>query len=180
MLPLRSTLLGGRRRAQLAAGYRRLLVPLSESPESLRAVDVACGLAAAGHATVVALVALEVPLELPLQATMRPEEALARSLVERARAVGDSYGVDVLARIVRTRNTGEAIVETARERRTEIVVVGTPRAGARTGITPLGKTALELVLRNAPCRVMIVAGRMEAEQGQRARATVFGERVGVS
>ena len=49
---------------------------------------------------------IEVPLELPLDAYLPDEVQEANEQLDEARAIGESYGVNVIARIVRARNAG--------------------------------------------------------------------------
>ena len=131
-------------------------MPLVDDPESERAVELACRLAADDSATVVAVVVIEIPPLLPLDAHMLEEEAAAGVLLERAGATADGYGVRLSPRIVRAREPADAIVDVARSARTEIVVLGSsrPRTGSARG--NLGATARR-VLETAPCRVLLVA-----------------------
>src|SRR5712691_11521864 len=92
-------------------GYRRLLVPLLANPESERAVEVACRLAAERHASITVVTVIEVPPLLPLDAHMAEEEWEARRLHVRATAIADAYGVAVVSRTVRAREAGAAILE---------------------------------------------------------------------
>jgi hypothetical protein len=82
-------------------GYRRLLVPVVEGPESVRALELACRLASDSGATVVAVAVVEVAPLLPLDAHMLEEERSARAVLERAGATADSYGVTLAPRILR-------------------------------------------------------------------------------
>jgi basic amino acid/polyamine antiporter, APA family len=146
----------------LALEYRRLLVPVVPGTASDEAVDVACGLAAERGARISAMTVIEVPLELPLSAELEDEERRAHRELGEARALGESYGVTVLERLVRARSAGRAIVEEAERRGTEIIVIGAPRKGeGRRGRGVFGST-VDYVLRNAPCRVMVAASREAA------------------
>jgi APA family basic amino acid/polyamine antiporter len=146
----------------LALEYRRLLVPVVPGQPSDEAVDVACGLAAERGAIIAAVSVIEVPLELPLSTQFEEEERLAHRELAEARALGESYGVRVLERLVRSRSAGRAIVEEAERRSSEIIVIGAPRkAAARRGKAVFGKT-VDYVLKNAPCRVMVAAAREAA------------------
>jgi nucleotide-binding universal stress UspA family protein len=129
---------------------RNVLVPIAQNIESERAMDVACRLAADRGATIAAVSVVEVPPVLPLDAHMDAEEREAHRLLERAAAIGDSYGVSVTPRIVHARDAAEAVVAEAERRRTEVVVIGAPRRRGTIG------TTVEHVLKKAPCRVMIV------------------------
>ena len=100
---------------------------------------------------------LEIPLDLPLSADMPAEEGVANRELDEARAIGDSYGVTVIPRLVRARNAGAAIVEEAERRGTEIIVIGTPRKDlARRKRAIFGRT-VDYVLKNATCRVLVTA-----------------------
>src|SRR2546430_13505970 len=88
--------------------YRRLVVPLAAGPESETAMEIASELADEHGATISAVVVIEVPKQLPLDAHMLEEESDARKLLEEARAIGASRGVAVRARVLRARAAGEA------------------------------------------------------------------------
>lgn len=132
-------------------GFRNLLVPISDNVESERAMDAACRLAADHGATIAVVSVVEVPPVLPLDSHMTSEEAAAHRLLERAAAIGETYGVTAAARILRARKAADAIVAQAEQRRTELIVIGAPRKRRRA----FGST-VEHVLRKAPCRVMII------------------------
>ncbi|HZO98047.1 MAG TPA: universal stress protein [Gaiellaceae bacterium] len=142
----------------VALEYRTILVPIVSGPESHESVDLAARLAAERGATIVALRVIVVPLDRPLEAPLPEEEAEADRLLDDARATAETYGVRMVDRVVRARNAGRAIVEEAERRHAEIVVLGAPR-GLHRDI--FGKT-VDYVLKNAPCRVMVAAGRKAA------------------
>jgi APA family basic amino acid/polyamine antiporter len=143
-----------------ALEYRNILVPVAPGPETVEALDVACRLATERRARVAAIAVVEIPLELPLDAEMAQAEAQANDLLDYARTVGDSYGVDVVGRIVRDRSAGRAVVREAEQRNSEIIVMGAPRR-RRTHAPIFGGTT-DYVLKHAPCRVMVVAARAAA------------------
>jgi basic amino acid/polyamine antiporter, APA family len=140
----------------IALEYRNILVPVSEALESEEAVDLAARLAAERGASIAAVSVVEVPLELPLDARLPAEERRADALLDEARAIGDSYGVDVIGRLVRARQAGRAIVDEAERRHSEIIVIGAPRKGRGGSGTIFGRT-VDFVLKHAPCRVMVAA-----------------------
>jgi APA family basic amino acid/polyamine antiporter len=141
----------------LALEYRRLLVPVLPGQASDEALDVACSLAAERGAAITAVSVIEVPLELPLSEPLEDEERRAHRELAEARAIGESYGVRVLERLVRARSAGTAIVQEAEQRGTEIIVLGAPPriVGPRRRAI-FGKT-VDYVLRHAPCRVLVTA-----------------------
>ena len=137
--------------------YRRILVPLVEGGASEQAMAIACHLADEHGASVTAVTVIEVPVELPLDAHMTEEEARAKRTLGEASAIGDLYGVSVLARALRARAAGEAIVEEAARAGTEIIVLRAPRKPRSTrAVQVFGKT-VDYVLKHAPCRVMVAA-----------------------
>jgi APA family basic amino acid/polyamine antiporter len=142
----------------IALEYRTILVPIVSGPESHESVDLAALLAGERGATIVALRVIVIPLDQPLDADMHELELEADHLLDDARATAETYGVRMVDRIVRARNAGRAIVEEAERRQAEIIVLGAPR-GLHRDI--FGKT-VDYVLKNAPCRVMIAAGKKAA------------------
>ena len=141
----------------LALEYRRLLVPVLPGPASDEAFDVAASLAAERGAHIAAVTVLEIPLDLPLTAEMLTEEAEANRELDEARAIGDSYGISVVPRLVRGRSAGAAIVAEAERRGTEIIVIGTPRKDLTRGKRAVFGRTVDYVLKNAPCRVLVTA-----------------------
>ncbi len=144
-----------------ALEYRSILVPVVDGPESEEAVVLACRLAAERRASIAALRVIVVPLELPLDADMPDEVIRADELLDEARAIGESYGVTVVDRLVRSRDAGRAIVDEALRRHAEIVVLGAPRNRRNWSKRIFGHT-VDFVLRNAHCRVMVAAGSRAA------------------
>ncbi len=141
----------------LALEYRRLLVPVVPGRGSDDALDLAASMAAERGARIAAVTVLEIPLDLPLSAELPEEEALANRELDEARAIGDSYGISVIPRLVRGRNAGAEIVREAERRGTEIIVIGAPRrVVGRRKRAVFGHT-VDYVLKNAPCRVMVTA-----------------------
>jgi APA family basic amino acid/polyamine antiporter len=119
----------------------------------------------------VAEVPLTVPLDSPLskEAQERGERAL-----ERAREIGDEYeNVEVTTKLVPARSLGSGIVQEARERGAEVIVMGGEpptrvRGGAILGgiggarPDEIGEVT-EYVLRKAPSRVLLTAPPEEDE-----------------
>jgi basic amino acid/polyamine antiporter, APA family len=141
----------------LALEYRRLLVPIVSGQPSDDALDVACGLAAERRSQILALLVIEVPLDLPLDAELPGEDERANRELDEAQAIGDSYGVTVTGRIVRARRAGAAIVEEAERRSSEIIVLGALRKMLTAGSMTIFGATVDYVLKHAPCRVMVAA-----------------------
>ncbi len=145
----------------LALQYRRLLVPILPGQASDDALDVAASLAAERGAQIVAVNVIEVPFELPLAAVVPDLVEVADRELDEARAIGDSYGVVVLPRLLRSRSAGRAIVEEAVRRDTEIIVIGALRKEVGRRKRAVFGATVDYVLKNAPCRVMVTASQRE-------------------
>ena len=142
----------------LALEYRSILVPIVAGPESREAVEVAARLATERAGRIVLLRVIVVPLELPLDADLTEQIEEAHRLLDDAYAIVEPYGVRAVERVVRARQAGRAIVEEAERRVTEVVVLGARRGGYKT----IFGATVEYVLKNAPSRVMVAAGRKVA------------------
>jgi APA family basic amino acid/polyamine antiporter len=125
--------------------------------------------AAIDSATIEALWVFVIPMSLPLDASL-PEAQVkhARTVLARAKAVGEEYtGVQVATATVRTRRAGYAIVDEARRRGVEAIVLGAEepsliRGGARLGgrggsLEGYVGDITKYVVRKATCRVIVTA-----------------------
>jgi nucleotide-binding universal stress UspA family protein len=151
------------RRPTVLRGYRRLLVPVVANAESARAVGIACRLAAEDHASITALAVIEVPPLLPIDAHMADVEDEAFRLLERVGVTGDAYGIEVAKRLFRARDAGAAIVQQAVTFGIELIVIGAPRRRLQSSQAVVFGSTVEHILKDAPCRVMVIATPSEAE-----------------
>jgi basic amino acid/polyamine antiporter, APA family len=146
----------------LEVEYRTILVPVLRTVESEEALVAAARLASDRRATIVLLHVLEVPLDQPLDADLHEREEAGDLILDEAEALLETYaGIKVISRLERARSAGPAIVEEAARRDAELVILGASRAKVRGGKPIFGRT-VDLVLRNAPTRVAVIAGRRAA------------------
>jgi APA family basic amino acid/polyamine antiporter len=140
--------------------------------------------AAIDDATIEALWVFVIPMALPLDASL-PEAQIkhARQVLARAKAVGEEYtGVQVATATVRTRRAGFAIVDEARRRGVEAIVLGAEEPSMIRGGGMLGGRGGSLdsfvgdvtkyVISKAECRVIVTAPASRdspVEQSRRAR-----------
>jgi len=143
----------------IALEYRNILVPVKPGRASEEAIDLACRLAADRGASIAALSVVVVPLDQPLDTRLEDEERMADEALDIAAAIAELYGVKFTERLVRARHAGRAIVDEATRRQSEIIVMGAPRGGRGRGVF---SETVDFVLKHAPSRVMVVAGRIAA------------------
>ena len=157
--------------------YGSILVPLFGTELDEDIVQTAALLAAGeptdeaaiDTATIEAVWIFVIPMSLPLDARL-PEEQIkhARQALARAKAVGEEYGgVSVATATVRTRRAGYAIVEEARRRGVEAIVLGAEEPSRIRGGAGLGGLGGSLenfvgeitkyVVIKAECRVIVTA-----------------------
>jgi basic amino acid/polyamine antiporter, APA family len=169
--------------------YGSILVPLFGTKLDEDIVQTAALLAsgeptddaAIDTATIEAVWIFEMPMALPLDARL-PEAQVkhARQALARARAVGEEYaGVHVATATIRARGAGHAIVEEARRRGVEAIVLGAEEPSRIRGGARLGGGGLPLenyvgritkyVIDKATCRVIVTA---PPGQDARSQATL--------
>jgi APA family basic amino acid/polyamine antiporter len=166
---------GALSRERRAAEYGSILVPLLGTDLDDDIVQTAGRLSGAERqdegeagAIIEALWVIEVPLALPLDASL-PEAQLkqGRRALQHAKQVGEEYeGVEVATATVRARRAGQAIVEEARRRGVEVIVLGAEEPSRIRGGALLGGISrpenyigevTRYVIDKAPCRVILTA-----------------------
>jgi APA family basic amino acid/polyamine antiporter len=141
--------------------YNNILIPIVGTKISREAMVMACELAAEEKSSIEALVIIEVPMNLPLEAVLPDEEQKAEDLLQEAKDLAEEYAVPLFPKIVAGRVAGRAIVEEAIAAKSQIVMIGTDRT-RRTGERFFGST-VEYVLRKAPCKVLVVSGEKDVD-----------------
>jgi APA family basic amino acid/polyamine antiporter len=169
--------------------YGSILVPLLGTALDDDIVQTAALLVSSDHtdeaaidsATIAAVRICVFPMSLPLDAPL-PEGQVkhARQALARAKAVGEEYtGVHVATATVRTRRAGYAIVEEARRRGVEAIVLAAEepsriRGGARLGgrggpLEDFVGDVTKYVIAKAGCRVIVTAPAVADTNAQRPR-----------
>ncbi|HYF24211.1 MAG TPA: amino acid permease, partial [Baekduia sp.] len=162
--------------------FASILVPLTGTPIDDDIIQTAGRLAGGqGEAeldeaeqlpTIEAIWVLEVPMALPLDARL-PDAQLqkGREALRRAKDVGEEYeGVVVRTATVRSRRSGSAIIEEARRRGVQAIVMAAEAPSRIRGGAAFGGRALEgrfageitrYVVAKAPCPVILTAAPVE-------------------
>ena len=133
--------------------YDQLLVPVRDTVVSEEMMVLACQLATERNSSIDALYVIEVPLNLPIDASLPEERERARQVLERAAQAADMFNVKLTPIIVTARSAGRAIVEEAIARRSEVIVLGS-QSKRRIADKVFGRT-IDYVLDNLPCEAII-------------------------
>ena len=164
-------LAGARRLARRAGGLAepalsKILVPMKLGLIGEEMIATAVNLAQERGSDVEALHVVRMPLSKSLDAPADPaEEERAVESLEEARLLGEDHGVVVRGSTVRARSIGEAIVDQAKAKDVDLIVLGSaPRWRSQSRFF---SPTVEYVLRNAPCEVLVVAfpERVLADEG---------------
>jgi basic amino acid/polyamine antiporter, APA family len=136
--------------------YERILVPMKLGDIGEEMVATAIALAKDDPAEVQAITVVRVPLRFPLEGELPPDVAArVEASLEEARALGEDHEVEVATGVVRARSIGHAIVEEARTRQADLIVLGSSARWRRQ--SRFFSPTVDFVLRHAPCEVLVVA-----------------------
>jgi basic amino acid/polyamine antiporter, APA family len=135
-----------------------IVVPLEEPGELAEEVTAtACRLATETGAPVVAVSAIYVPVQDPLDTELPERDRQVAEVQEMARSLAADYGIEFRGVVVRTRNPGRAIVDAVIDQGATLIVIGSPekrRLAVNRQEAFFGRT-VDFVLRKAPCRVIV-------------------------
>jgi APA family basic amino acid/polyamine antiporter len=137
------------------ATYSSILVPMKLGEIGEEMVATAVKLAQERGSSVEALYVIQVPLDRPLDAEMEDAEERAAASIAEAQLLGADHGVQVNGETVRARSIGQAIVDEARSRDVDLIVLGSSPRWRRQ--SRFFSPTVDYVLRKAPCEVLIVA-----------------------
>jgi nucleotide-binding universal stress UspA family protein len=136
--------------------YKRILVPMKLGDIGEEMVATAIALAKDDPAEVQAITVVRVPLRFPLEGELPPDVAAhVEASLEEARALGEDHEVEVSTGVVRARSIGHAIVEEAKVREADLIVLGSSARWRRQ--SRFFSPTVDFVLRYAPCEVLVVA-----------------------
>jgi nucleotide-binding universal stress UspA family protein len=138
---------------------RRILVPINGNPTDDEMVALACSISKRSRAEVHVVYIIEVKRTLPLDADLPPEAERGEMALEQAEKIAESWEVKVQADLLQARDVGPTIVDEARERGADLVLLGVTYK-RRSGEFDLGRTT-PYVLKHAPCRVWVCRQAIE-------------------
>src|SRR5205085_11731817 len=140
------------------AEYHSVLVAFDEHGFVPEVMATAARMAARRRRGIHVLVTISVPASSPIDAALPEQEAVAESTIEEAKVQGGRR-VSGHWEKVRAGQTARRIVDEAREMQAEAVVMPLPSGGGGFG------RAMETVLRERPCRVIVETIPAEASSG---------------
>ena len=137
------------------AQFTSILVPMKLGAIGEEMIATAVKLAEDRRAHVEALYVIRVPLDQPLKAELHDQEEAAAASLAEARILGSDHGVEVEGETIRARSIGDAIIQEATRRGTDLIVLGSAPRWRRQ--SRFFSPTVEFVLRKAPCEVLVVA-----------------------
>jgi nucleotide-binding universal stress UspA family protein len=134
---------------------RRAVVALNGGPSDDRTIRLACTVAQASRAELVAIHVVEVDWSLPLDADVAGQSERVQRILDSAEQVAERAGLEIETVLLQARDVAAALVDEATERDADLVVLGLPYRTRFGGDFAIGRT-IPYVLKNAPCAVWIV------------------------
>ncbi len=137
---------------------KRILVALAGSAVDPEVVRLAVSIAKPSKAELLGVHVIEVRWNLALDAVLEPELDRGEELLQAAAQVARQAGGEIETELLQAREASAAIIDTARERASDLILIGMPYR-KRLGRTYVSRTVEEVYL-GAPCAVL--AYRQEA------------------
>lgn len=131
---------------------KRILVPLAGTSVDPEVIRVAISLGKPAKAQIVAIHVIEVRWNLPLDAILEPESERGEGVLDDAVKVAQQAGAHIETELVQAREAAAAIIDTARDRKSDLIVLGMPFR-KRLGRVYVGKT-VQSVYVGAQCAVL--------------------------
>ncbi len=129
-----------------------VLAPLAGTAVDPDVVRVATTLAKAWKAQVLLIHVIEVRWNMPLDSVLDAETERGEVILDEATRLAEQAGVKVESELVQAREAAAAIVDTARDRSVDLIVLGMPYR-KRMGRVYVGKTVQNVYVA-APCAVL--------------------------
>ncbi len=135
--------------------FRRAVVALNGGRSDARITRIACELARANRAELVAVHVVEVSWSQPLDADIAGHSDEAQRVLDSAEEIAEESKVIIEPVLLQARDAGPALVDEALERDADLLILGLPYRKKFGGEFVIGRT-IPYVLKNAPCAVWVV------------------------
>jgi nucleotide-binding universal stress UspA family protein len=129
-----------------------VLVPVAGTAVDPDVVRVATTLAKVWKAQVLLIHVIEVRWNMPLDAILDADTERGETILDEATRLAEQSGVKVESELVQARDAAAAIVDTARDRNADLIILGMPYR-KRMGKVYVGKTVQNVYVA-APCAVL--------------------------
>ncbi len=129
-----------------------ILVPLAGTVIDPDVIEYAIALARSTKAKITAVHVIEVKWNLPLDAVLDAELERGEEILAHAEKVAEKLGSHLTTEVLQAREAAAAIIDTAVEQKSELILLGMPYR-KRLGRVYVGGTVEEVYLR-APCAVL--------------------------
>jgi nucleotide-binding universal stress UspA family protein len=129
-----------------------ILAPLAGTAVDPDVVRVATTLAKPWKAQVLLIHVIEVQWNMPLDAVLDASTERGEVILDEALRLAEQAGVKVESELVQAREAAAAIIDTARDRSADLIVLGMPYR-KRLGRVYVGKTVTSVYV-GAPCAVL--------------------------
>ncbi len=143
---------------------KHILMPLRSTTQT-ETVQVACELAKLHKSKLTALHVIEVPFSMPLDTAVSHRLEMADMVLKTAAAIAIEDGVEMEMKIVRARNTSDAILDVLNQDGFDLLLLEstkTPEKGGRQAIGAL----LTTLVQKSPCRTWICNSNSSASLGE--------------
>jgi nucleotide-binding universal stress UspA family protein len=131
---------------------RRIVAAVAGNAVDADVIRLAVTLAKPSKAQVIAIHVIEVRWNLPLDAVLESDTERGELLLDQATTVAQEAGATIETELLQAREPAAAIIDTAREREADLVLLGMPYR-RRFGRTYVGRT-VQGVYVGAPCAVL--------------------------
>ncbi|MFC2048268.1 universal stress protein [Chloroflexota bacterium] len=134
--------------------FQNILVPVSGTKADEEALKLACRLAKADKAGVLAVYVISIERALPLDTEIEPEVQKGEAILNRMESIARKENYAIETDLLQAREAGSSIVNEAKEREVDLILMGVDYK-QRFGQFSLGDV-VPYVLKNAPCRVLLL------------------------
>jgi nucleotide-binding universal stress UspA family protein len=129
-----------------------ILVPLAGTAIDPDVIEYAIALGRAHKAKITAVHVIEVKWNMPLDAVLDAELERGEEVLALAEKVAEKLGAHISTEVLQAREAAAAIVDTAVEQHSELILLGMPYR-RRLGRVYVGRTVEEVYVK-APCAVL--------------------------
>lgn len=142
--------------------FKKVLVPVNGTKADEAALRLACSQARRNKGKILVRCVIQVKRTLPLDADIEPEIERGEQVLEQAERIAEDEDYEVQTELLQARDVGVAVVEEALEQGVDLVLIGLEYK-KHFGQFSLG-SIVPYVLKNAPCRVMILREPVAARE----------------